>query len=246
MLHDPTNAMVKLIGHLYVVANNKLTHPWDANAYLIAGDEPTLIDCGSSEGYAALTQNLARLGYAPGDIRNVIATHGHWDHLSGMAQLRAESDARLWLHAGDREGVEQGDSERTSAFLYDRPFPPVTVDQLLQDGDVLPIGRYRFRVYHTPGHSPGSVSLLTEINGLKLLIAGDTLWGGFHPKLRSDLDAWTRSLDRLLQLDFDAITIGHCPPTLIFDAQTKVREARQQFGVFFDPWFKPFNVKFVY
>src|SRR3712207_6430610 len=151
--------MVKLIGHLYIVSNEKLTHPWDANAYLIAGDEPTLIDCGSSEGYAALKRNLQQLGYAPKDIRKVIATHGHWDHVSGMAQLRAESDAQLFLHAAEREQVETGDPDRTAAFLYDRPFAPVKVDGFLQDGDVLQLGAYQFHVYHTPGHSPGSVSL---------------------------------------------------------------------------------------
>lgn len=238
--------MVRLISNLYVVSGDKLTHPWDASAYLLAGDEPTLIDCGSSEGYTALKHNLKQIGYAPRDIRRVIATHGHWDHLSGMSMLREESDATLWLHPNDQEQVETGDWNGTAAFLYDRPFPPVQVDRALNDGDILEIGGQRMHVYHTPGHSPGCVSFWLELNGLKVLIAGDTLWGAFHPRLRSDIDDWTASLDRLLELDFDVITIGHCPPTLIFDAKTKVREARQQLGVLFDPWFKPFNIKFMY
>jgi glyoxylase-like metal-dependent hydrolase (beta-lactamase superfamily II) len=238
--------MVKLIGQFHVISNPKFTHPWDANAYLVAGDEPTLIDCGSSLGYAALKAALDQLGYAPRDIRRVIATHGHWDHVSSMAQLREESDAQLWMHANDRDAVEAGDDDRTSAFLYGQPFPAVKVDRLLHDNEDIAVGPYRLHVMHTPGHSPGSVVFCTEVNGIKILIAGDTLWGGFHPKLGSDLDVWAHSLDRLLSLDFDVVTIGHCPPTLIFDAKTKVREARQQFGVFFDPWFKPFHLKFVY
>ncbi|HEX6293471.1 MAG TPA: MBL fold metallo-hydrolase [Herpetosiphonaceae bacterium] len=238
--------VVRLIGNLYVVSGDKLTHPWDASAYLLAGDEPTLIDCGSTEGYAALRSNLAELGYQPRDIRRVIATHGHWDHISAMNLLREESDAQLLLHPADRQPVESGDWDATSAFLYDRPFPPTRVDRLLHDGDVLDVCGYRMHVYHTPGHSPGCVSFWLEINGLKVLIAGDTLWGAFHTRLRSNIDDWTASLDRLLKLDFDVATIGHCPPTLIFDAKTKVREARQQLGVLFDPWFKPFNVKFMY
>jgi glyoxylase-like metal-dependent hydrolase (beta-lactamase superfamily II) len=238
--------MVRLIGQFYVISNSKFTHPWDANAYLVTGDKPTLIDCGSSLGFAALKAALDQLDLAPSDIQRVIATHGHWDHVSGMAQLREESDAQLWMHADDRAAVEAGDEERTSAFLYGQSFPAVKVDRLLQDGEEIAVGPYRLHVLHTPGHSPGSVVFLTEINGIKVLIAGDTLWGGFHPKLGSDLDVWAHSLDRLLNLDFDVVTIGHCPPTLIFDAKTKVCEARQQFGVFFDPWFKPFHLKFVY
>lgn len=238
--------MVKLFGQLYLISNEKLTHPWDANAYLIAGDEPTLIDCGSSEGYEALKAALAKFGYAPSDIRRVIATHGHWDHVSAMAQLRAESDAELWLHGADRNAVESGDEDRTAAFLYGKPFPPTRVDRLLQDGETLQVGQYRLDVIHTPGHSPGSVSFLMEINGIRMLIAGDTLWGGFHPRIGSDLEAWSRSLDRLLSLDFDVMTIGHGAPTVIFDAKTKVREAQQQFGVYFVPWFKPFHLRFAY
>jgi glyoxylase-like metal-dependent hydrolase (beta-lactamase superfamily II) len=238
--------MVRLIGQLYVVSGNKLTHPWDASAYFIAGEEPTLIDCGSSTGYPFLKQNLKQLGYEPKDIRQVIATHGHWDHLSGMAQLREESDARLLLHAADRAGVEQGDSERTAAFLYDKSFTPVQVDRTIEDGDLLTAGSYQLHVYHTPGHSPGSVSLWVEINGLKLLIAGDTLYGGYHPRIGSDLEQWRRSLDRLVALDVDVLTIGHSPPSLIFDAKTHIEEARQQFGVYFNPWFKPFHTSFRY
>src|ERR671916_318747 len=100
--------MVRLIGDLFVISGDKLTHAWDASAYLITGTEPTLIDCGSSLGYGALKRALGRCGYRPSDIRRVISTHGHWDHLSGMAHLRAESDAELWLHAADCAAVERG------------------------------------------------------------------------------------------------------------------------------------------
>lgn len=234
---------MNLIGQLHIVSNKTLTHAWDANAYLITGNEPTLIDCGSSAGYGALKRTLAQHGVEPRDIRRVIATHGHWDHVGGMAQLRAESDADLWLHAGDRQAVETGDWDHTAAFLYDQPFSPVHVDRVLGDGEVLGVGPYRFHVHHTPGHSPGSVCFSTQIDGVKLLIAGDTLWGGFHSRVCSDLDSWARSLDRLLALDVDAVTIGHSAPELIGDAKAHLREARQQFGVYFNPWFKPFHLQ---
>jgi len=242
--------MIRLLNELWVVSGAALTHPWDASAYLIKGDEPTLIDCGSSEGYPALKRSLQAFGYHPRDITRVIGTHGHWDHLSGMALLREESDARLYMHEGDREQVESGDYDLTSAFLYGRPFLPVRVDGLLRDGDILQINNFEFTVIHTPGHTPGSVCLWAEVGGhpvsTGLLIAGDTIWGGYHPKIRSDIDAWICSLDRLLGLNFDVMTLGHAPPALLFDAKRKVAEARQQLGVYFDPWFRPFHTSFRY
>ena len=57
--------MVALIGRLNLVSGGEISHPWDANAYLISGDEPVLIDCGGSEGYPALARNLRHLGYEP-------------------------------------------------------------------------------------------------------------------------------------------------------------------------------------
>ncbi len=240
------NQAVKLIGNLYVVGGANLTHPWDANAFLLAGDEPTLIDCGSVFGYSGLKQGLAELGYAPRDVVRVLATHGHWDHLSAMAKLRAEGEARLYAHAADRPAIESGDWDRTSAFLYGVAFPPVQVDRCLEDGDSFKIGGADLRVYHTPGHSPGGVCFRAEIAGVKILIAGDTIYGGYHPRIGSDVDVWRASLARLLEVDFDALAIGHSTPTMMFDAKTRVREASERFGTFFDPWFKPFHANFRY
>lgn len=230
--------MIRLLGELWVISGEGMTHPWDASAYLIKGDEPTLIDCGSTVGYPALKSALQNFGYQPGDIKKVIGTHGHWDHLSGMALLREESDAKLYMHEADREQVETGDPIKTSSFLYNKPFPPVKVDGLLNDGDVLQVNDITFTVYHTPGHTPGCICLHTRLPDVGLLIAGDTLWGGYSPRIGSDLEAWGRSLDRILELDFDVATIGHWSSGLIFDAKHKVRQARRRFGEYFDPWFK--------
>lgn len=238
--------MIRLLGEFWAASGALLTHPWDASAYLVAGEEPTLIDCGSCMGYASLVRDLRAFGYEPGDIRRVYATHGHWDHLSAAAQLQREGGAELYVHEADRAQVEAGDGELTSAFLYGEPFPPATVHGGVEDGELLRINDFEFQVFHTPGHSRGSVCYWTESHGMKLLIAGDTLWGGYHPRIGSDLEAWKGSLDRLLELEFDVMTVGHSPPALLFDAKRQVYEARQQIGVYFDPWFKPFHATFRY
>jgi glyoxylase-like metal-dependent hydrolase (beta-lactamase superfamily II) len=234
---------VNLVGDVWLLSHELLTHPWDASGYFIPGDEPTLIDCGSAEGYEAMKRDLAGLGYKPGDIRRVFGTHGHWDHLSAMAQLREETDAELLLHAADREQVEQGDPELTASFLYERPFPPIRVDAPLEEGQSFDVNGVRLSVLHTPGHTPGSVSFIAETGGHRLLIAGDTMWGGASRYIRSDLDQWVVSLDRLLEEDFDVMTAGHIPPRLVTDAKRRVRESRRYFGIYFDPWFRMFYDK---
>ncbi len=238
--------MIELLPGFWLSSHATLTHPWDASGYFIPGAEPTLIDCGSSLGYPALKRGLATRGYQPKDICTVIATHGHWDHVSAMAHLRAESDARLYIHPADRAQVETGDDDRTAAFLYGEPFPPVAVAGTLDDGATRDINGFRITVYHTPGHSPGSVCLLVERAGTVLLVAGDTLWTYGHARVGSDADAWGRSLDTLLGLQFDLLTTGHGPPQLVTHASEAVREARLQFGVYYYPWFKPFYETFQY
>lgn len=230
--------MLRVLGNVWLVAGEAYTHPWDASAYLIEGECPTLIDCGSSEGYPAVKQSLEELGYEPRDIVQVLATHGHWDHLSGLVHFREEGDPKLSIHDADRAQVETGDFDLTSAFLYNRQFPPLRVDGTVHDGDEVEVNGVCLQVIHTPGHTPGSVCYLTTITGIRLLIAGDTIQGGFHPRVRSDMDAWTRSLDRLLELDFDVMTIGHHPHPLIFDAKHRLERLRKQFGAYFSPWFE--------
>jgi len=229
--------VIRLLGEMWQISGGPLTHPWDASAYLINGDEPALIDCGSAEGYPALKRALIGFGYQPRDIKRVIGTHGHWDHLSGMARLREESDAKLYLHEMDAAQVESGDSVRTAAELYLKPFPPTPVDGFLHEGDVLTVNDFTFTVYHTPGHSPGSICLRATVVGTGLLVAGDTLWGGYSPRVGSDLEAWATTLDRLLEVDFDVVTIGHGRPGLIFNPKRLIREARVRFGKLLDPWF---------
>jgi hydroxyacylglutathione hydrolase len=150
--------------------------------------------------------------------------------------LRKESDAELWLHEGDRCRVETGDPDLTSAFLYGLPFLPVSVDRTLNHGEVLPVNGYEIAVHHTPGHTAGSVCLTIEIDGQKLLIAGDTIWGGYHQRIGGDLDLWRQSLDLVLDLDFEVMTFGHWS-NLIREAKPKVEKAVAGFRVLFDPWF---------
>lgn len=240
-----TPRAVPLLGQLYQVAGPNLTHPWDANGFLLMGAEPTLIDCGSVLGAPALRDNLATFGLELGDIHRVIATHAHWDHLSGAVELQA-AGAEVWLHAAEVYQAELGDPDRTASFLYDQQFPKLRVDRVLQGGEVVQLGEHTLELHHTPGHSPGGMSFVLQQGKVKVLFAGDTLWGGYHHAVGSDMQDWQRSLELLVSLEPAVMTVGHAAPGLIFDATAKLREAQQQLGVYMNPWFKPFHIEFQY
>jgi hydroxyacylglutathione hydrolase len=236
---------VRLTDHLWQVAGSGITHPWDAAAYLVLDGGPVLIDCGSSLGAGALVAVLGELGIGPGDVAAVVGTHCHFDHLGGASTLAAAGVAVL-VHPADAGAAERGDPVRTCAGpLYGNAFPAV-VTAPLGDGQVIPAGAARLEIVHTPGHTPGSVCVVVQVDGRRVLLAGDTLYGGFSPDIGSDAVAWAESLERLARLNVDGLTFGHGVTRVLDDPAGRIAEARVRFGSYYDPWFRPPRYTFVY
>jgi hydroxyacylglutathione hydrolase len=236
------NRAVRLSEHLYQVGGDRISHRYDASAYLLTGPEPAMIDCGSLEGWPAIRANVLALGADPAQIRAVLGTHCHYDHVTGFPGLAEESGAQLFLADADAHAAATGDPDRTASFLYGRPAPPVEVA-----GPLPPIyesGPVRVQTIFTPGHTPGSSCFVVTDGPVRILIAADTLFGGFHPRIGSDIDAWTESLARLAAAEYDFLCVGHAHAPLLADAHRIVEEARLQLGVYFQPWFRPFHIEF--
>jgi hydroxyacylglutathione hydrolase len=232
---------IRLTEHLWQVAGAGITHPWDAAAYLVCAGNPVLIDCGSVLGAPVLREHLRTLGVAVGDLGFIVATHGHWDHLSAAAGLGVP----LFVHDGDATAVETGDPRRTAAsLLYGEAFPPATVSRRLQGGELLTAGDALLDVVATPGHTPGSCSVVVTVDATRVLIAGDTLWGGFHPAIGSDLDQWRTSLQLLADLDVDGLTFGHGAQRLVPQPRQRILDATERFGRFLNPWTPPLYLAF--
>jgi glyoxylase-like metal-dependent hydrolase (beta-lactamase superfamily II) len=243
----PPGPPVRLSEHLWQVAGDGITHPWDAAAYLVLDGDPVLVDCGSPLGAAALHAHLRHLGVEPSDVSVVVGTHGHYDHIGGAAALAAAGVPVLG-HPDDSAAVAAGDPVRTCAGpLYGQAFPPV-IPVPVADGDVVTAGRARLEILHTPGHTPGSVCVVVTVDGQRVLLAADTLYGGFSPAIGSDADAWQASLDRLADpgLRLDALSFGHGVFRLLEDPAGRLAEARIRFAAYFDPWFKPPRFTFRY
>ena len=135
----------------------------------------TLVDCGLRRAPAQIVAGLVAIGKAPGDVQRIVLTHAHIDHAGGLAEVRSRAgDPPVHLHEAEARFVREGispppDTSLTVGRLMargpDQRFTPVRVGRELHDGDVLPVAG-GLRVIHTPGHTPGHVSLLHEPDGV--------------------------------------------------------------------------------
>ncbi|NMB00191.1 MAG: MBL fold metallo-hydrolase [Firmicutes bacterium] len=143
----------------------------------------------------------------------VINTHGHADHISGNAWIMEETKAPLAIHQLDASflndpGLHLGPKIRQEVV-------PVEVSRLLGDGDLIKVGQFSLEVLHTPGHTPGGISLYTP----GILLSGDTLFKssvGRWDFPGSDEGALRESLRRLAKLPPETqVYPGHGPSTTI-------------------------------
>ncbi|MEU0966813.1 MBL fold metallo-hydrolase [Streptomyces sp. NPDC005917] len=141
------------------------------NAFLIDGDDGfTLVDVGWSKAPTALLKAVSDLGRKPSDIRRVVLTHAHPDHVQGAGELRRRTGARILIHHADRPWLEAGHvppegrsglAGRALDRLPPLHWTPLAADATIDDGDLVE-GSGGLRVLHTPGHSPGHIVLLHE------------------------------------------------------------------------------------
>ncbi|MGK4584797.1 MBL fold metallo-hydrolase [Kitasatospora sp. HPMI-4] len=153
------------------------------NAFLVDGDDGlTLVDVGWAGAPKVLLDALAGQGRKPTDIRRIVITHAHPDHVQGAAELRRLTGAKLLVHQADRAWLEAGRvpaTGRSGAFgrLIDRlprlHWDPVGPDGILEDGELIE-GSDGLRVIHTPGHSPGHICLLHE--STRTVLLGDAVF----------------------------------------------------------------------
>jgi hydroxyacylglutathione hydrolase len=102
----------------------------------------------------------------------IIATHGHPDHVCGNRKLKEATGAEIIMHKADAEFF--GDPEISSYFAMLGLEPSPAADRTVGDGDIITIGKEDLQVLHTPGHTPGGICLLNEMD----VITGDTLFVG--------------------------------------------------------------------
>ena len=145
---------VRIHGNTYLVGTCGIA------AILITGtDGHILIDAGTERGADLVAQNIRSLGFVPTEIRILLHSHEHLDHVGGMARLQQLTGARLAASAPAAEVFATGAAtpDDPQAGMH-KPFAAARVDRLVKDGDTIRLGNLQLTAIATPGHTAGAMS----------------------------------------------------------------------------------------
>ena len=121
-----------------------------------------LIDGALPEGAPLIEQSIRTLGFKVEDIKILLTTQAHFDHVGSLAALQKASGGQVMVMEGDAELVAAG-GKGDYLFGDESPFPSVKVDRVLKHGDTVSLGSVTLRALHTPGHTKGSTTWQTAI-----------------------------------------------------------------------------------
>lgn len=184
--------------------------PVFTNCYLVSdGNQAVLIDPGDD--FLRIESLIKKSNV---DVKKIILTHGHIDHIGALPQVKNITKAPVLIHPDD--AVMLTDAQANLSTFHSVAFTTESADGLLNEGDIIEVGKLKLRVLHTPGHTPGGISLLAD----GLIFTGDALfWGSIG---RSDFPGGNHELlvdsirTKILTLPDNTIVYpGHGPQTTI-------------------------------
>ena len=160
----------RIAGNLYYVGT------YDLSAYLIVTNKGNiLINTGLANSHSQIKKNIETLGFKFSDIKILLITQAHWDHMGAMAAIKNETGAQFWVDAADAPEVNSGGATDYELSYIGMSFAPIKPDRLLNDKDDIVLGDSKLTILHHPGHTKGSCSYMLNVTdekrSYKVLIA---------------------------------------------------------------------------
>jgi len=202
--------MKKVVDNVYVI------NPYDPT---VPGCCVYMVDTKSDDGLVLVDVGLdierikviEKDGFDLKDIKHCLITHGHIDHYGvGYKLKELNNNIKIYAHQLDVEDNELKIRDPYISQMYaDFKYEPLKVTNIIKkDNEILKFGNYKFTCIHIPGHTPGSVAYLLEIEGKRILFGGDL--PGIAINARSgSLEDYLKSLPKLLPLNIDILCEGH-------------------------------------
>jgi metallo-beta-lactamase class B len=225
----------RIIDKIYYVGTNNL-----ACYLIVTPGGHILIDTAMEESAPIIRANIEALGYKLKNIRIILSSHAHFDHVAGHADMVAATGARVYATEADAETLESGG---TKGFHPLTPYKPVKVSRILKDGDIVRIGNVALTAHLTPGHTEGNTTWTTTVaeNGKKydvVFVGSMSINPGVrmvnYPPWPKISEAYAKSFRILKELPCDVFLGPHAP---FFDMEEKVRRmnADPKTNPFIDP-----------
>lgn len=222
----------QIIGNLYYVGTNNLAcYIIKTNAGLI------LLDTAMQESGPIVRGNIEALGFKLKDIKIMLASHAHFDHVAGHADMKAATGAKVYATKADAEIMESGGKK---GFHPVGDYKPVKVDKILKDGETVRLGGVAMTAHITPGHTEGNTAWTMKVTengktynvvftssmsinpGVKMV--NNPTWAGVA-------EAYAKSFAKLKTLPCDVFLGPHAP---FFNMEAKVKRLGSQPNPFID------------
>jgi metallo-beta-lactamase class B len=209
----------RIVGNIHYVGAANIA------SYLITTPQGhILIDTGMTEMHDVIRNNVAKLGFKTSDIKIMLSSHAHFDHIAGHAAMKKLTGAQVMAMAGDAEALESGkDNSALGAIGWE----PVKVDRVLKHGDTVSLGGVTLRAVHSPGHTQGATTWVTTVEdrGRRYVVAvlgGTTPNGGVplrdNPRHKTVIEDTHRMFGRLKAEKVpDIYLVGH--PQAMFEGK---------------------------
>ncbi len=195
---------------IYQVGGSDLSDPYDAAVFVIGcGKDLVMIDSGAGKSPHTIVDNIRSSGLDPANITTLLLTHCHVDHIGAVSFFKEQYNCRIVAHDLDADAIESGDPGLTAARWYNTRLPKTTVDRRLKgESEIIICGKETIQCIHTPGHTPGSISVYMDSQATRVLF-GQDIHGPFSREFKSDIRQWRASMHKLLDLEADILCEGH-------------------------------------